>query len=160
MWWSLETDQAQDSRGLNLQRPIKHAHVGFGVAPGGPAVAGRRANAPPRRTGCRLPVRVSRKSESGLESVCFRPPGTLPVQEGVKRRFSGRTLESPETREMCDKMYPRKPAAGAAGGPACRRRSPSRSLFSGLLGIPNWQHPGSAGSLSSRRIRGARIPAH
>jgi hypothetical protein len=32
-------------------RPIKHAHIGFRVAPGGPAVAGRRTNAPPRRTG-------------------------------------------------------------------------------------------------------------
>ena len=41
--------------------------------------------------------------------------------------------------------------------PARRRRSPARSLFSGLLGVPNWQHPGSAGS--SRRIRGAPGPA-
>jgi hypothetical protein len=32
-------------------RPIKHPDIGFAVAPGGPAVAGRRTNAPPRRTG-------------------------------------------------------------------------------------------------------------
>ena len=37
-----------------------------------------------------------------------------------KRRFSGEE-EGPETPEM----YPRKPAAGAAGGPARRRRSPA-----------------------------------
>jgi hypothetical protein len=37
---------------VDLQpRVIKHPSLRFGAAPGGPAVAGRRANAPPRRTG-------------------------------------------------------------------------------------------------------------
>ena len=43
----LVRDQIRDLQ----PRPIKHAHIGFRVAPGGPAVAGRRTNAPPRRTG-------------------------------------------------------------------------------------------------------------
>ena len=39
------------SRTLLQPRQLKHAPIGFRVAPGGPAVAGRRTNAPPRRTG-------------------------------------------------------------------------------------------------------------
>ncbi len=47
--WAVFTRSAY--RHDHTARLIKHAGVGFRVAPGGPAVAGRRTNAPPRRTG-------------------------------------------------------------------------------------------------------------
>ena len=41
-------------------------------------------------------------------------------------------------------MSPRKPAAGAAGGPARRRRSPARFFLSGPVGRSNLRVPGPA----------------
>ena len=65
--------------GLYLQpRVIKHADIGFSVAPGGPAVAGRRSNAPPRRTG--VPAEVSRKSGPESAQVFFPTARTLPAE--------------------------------------------------------------------------------
>jgi hypothetical protein len=55
-------------------RPIKHAGVGFGVAPGGPAVAGRRNNAPPRLGRTRVPA--AGEPKIGLSPFFSRPPGS------------------------------------------------------------------------------------
>ena len=62
-------------------RPIKHAGVGFGVAPGGPAVAGRRNNAPPRlgRTG--VPAAGEPKIGPGVRFFSDHP---VPSRKGSK----------------------------------------------------------------------------
>ena len=49
-------------------RPIKHPSIRLGVAPGGPAVAGRRTNAPPRRTG--VPATGEPKIVPGVRFFC------------------------------------------------------------------------------------------
>ena len=64
-------------------RVIKHAHIGFRVAPGGPAVAGRRANAPPRRTG--VPATGEPKIGPGVRFFFDHP--VLPRKGGKTRRY-------------------------------------------------------------------------
>jgi hypothetical protein len=60
-------------------RLIKHPDIGLGVAPGGPAVAGRRTNAPPRRTG--VPATGEPKIGPGVR---FFPDRPVPCREGSK----------------------------------------------------------------------------
>ena len=73
-----QRDIPNDDR--NIQpRVIKHAGIGFRVAPGGPAVAGRRTNAPPRRTG--VPATGEPKIGPGVRFFCDHP---VPRRKGLK----------------------------------------------------------------------------
>ncbi len=60
-------------------RPIKHADIGLWVAPGGPAVAGRQTNAPPRRTG--VPAAGEPKIRPGVRFFFDHP---VPCRKGCK----------------------------------------------------------------------------
>jgi len=80
-------------------RPIKHAPIGFRVAPGCPAVAGRRTNAPPRRTG--VPAAGEPKIGPGVRFFCDHP---VPCRKGCKplRYFTlGFLLNSTSERNPC-----------------------------------------------------------
>ena len=60
-------------------RPIKLGRIGLGVAPGGPAVAGRQTNAPPRRTG--VPATGEPKIGPGVRFFFDHP---VPCRKGSK----------------------------------------------------------------------------
>ena len=94
-------------------------------------------------------------SENGLPSSLLLPP--------CSSRGGDRNLWSPNEgfpgggKSPNTINVPPKARRRRRRRPARRRRSSARSPFTGPLGVPNWQHPGSAGS--PRRIRGARILA-
>ena len=69
------------NRRLYIYSPAnnKTAGIGFGAAPGGPAVAGRRTNAPPRRTG--VPAAAEPKIERGVRFFSDHP---VPCKKGCK----------------------------------------------------------------------------
>ena len=76
--------QRHEVRKIVLQpRPIKHAGIGFRVAPGGPAVAGRRTNAPPRRTG--VPATGEPKIGPGVRFFFDHP--VLPRKGGKAQKY-------------------------------------------------------------------------
>jgi hypothetical protein len=89
-------------------RPIKHPDIGFGVAPGGPAVAGRRANAPPRRTG--VPAAGEPKIGPGVRFFSDHP---VPCRKGCSP-LSGLSIQP------LGSYYPtseRNPCSEARDGP-------------------------------------------
>jgi len=87
-------------------RPIKHADIGLGVAPGGPAVAGRRTKAPPRRTG--VPAAGEPKIGPGVRFFFDHP---VPCRKGCKtlRYFTLGFLSNPTSE--------RNPCREARDGP-------------------------------------------
>jgi hypothetical protein len=86
-------------------RPIKHAGVGFGVAPGGPAVAGRRNNAPPRLG--RIGVPAAGEPKIGLSPFFFRPPGS----STQTRKSPARRPRDPDSRSRPNRV----PHSGESG---------------------------------------------
>ena len=106
----------------------------------------------------------------GNSRTCWLPVRLTGVQIFNSGQFYGpqtnvfREEDGPETpkHQKCTPESPPQAPPEARPPQAPPEARPPQAFagevtLSGLLGIPNWQHPGPAGS--SRRIHGARIPA-